>query len=123
MNAQGTFDIELQPQEDAGFPAGRLLISKTYQGGLAGSGTGQMISKRIESGPAVYSAIEEFAGTLADRTGSFTLVHRGYMTQDTQSLEIIILEGSGGGELKGITGSMQIEQDEQGHRYTLEYEL
>ena len=59
MSANGTFGVDLTPQEDIGSPVGRMLIKKTYLGDMNGSGAGQMISKRTENGAAVYYAIEE----------------------------------------------------------------
>jgi hypothetical protein len=50
MYAEGTFEINLVPQSDADSPAGRMVIDKTYLGDIIGSGIGQMISKRTESG-------------------------------------------------------------------------
>lgn len=123
MNANGTFDIALTPQEDEGFDAGRLLIKKQYSGDLEGEGLGQMISKRLESGTAIYYAIEEFSGSLAGRNGSFTLAHQGYMDAETQSLEVTIVQGSGSDELEGISGSMAIIRTEDGHSYEFRYEL
>jgi len=123
MSANGTFDIDLKPQDDAGSPAGRMLISKTYLGDMSGSGIGQMISKRTESGTAIYYAIEEFSGSVKDKSGGFTLVHNGHMNKESQSLEVTILEGSGSGDLKTISGSMLIIQDANGHRYELTFEL
>lgn len=123
MYAQGTFDIKLTPQNDAGASAGRLLINKTYSGDLVGIGTGQMISKRIEGGAAAYFAIEEVSGTLNGTEGSFTLLHRGFMDADSRMLEITIMPGSGGGGLAGISGSLAIEQVEGGHSWKLDYEL
>ena len=123
MPANGTFEVDLTPQEDIGFPAGRMLIKKTYLGDMNGSGTGQMISKRMENGTAVYYAIEEFSGSVKEKNGHFTLVHKGQMSKDSQSLEVTILEGSGGGELQTISGSMLIIQDANGHSYELTFEL
>ena len=114
---------QVTPQEDAVAPAGRMLLEKVYQGDAVGTGTGQMISKRTDGGTAVYYAIEEFSGAVQGKKGGFTLVHRGHMNSDSQSLEVLILEGSGSGELQGISGSMLIEQDEGGHRYELSFEL
>jgi len=104
MTANGTFEVDLAPQEDAGSPAGRMLIRKTYLGDLTGSGTGQMISKRTENGTAVYYAIEEFSGSVVGKNSSFTLVHSGFMSKESQSLEVTILEGLGSGELQNISG-------------------
>ena len=123
MSANGTFEVDLTPQEDVGSPAGRMLIKKAYLGDMIGSGIGQMISKRTENGTAVYYAIEEFSGSVKGKTGRFTLVHKGHMSKESQSLKVTILEGSGGGELQNISGSMLIVQDENGHRYELMFEL
>ena len=123
MSANGTFEVDLTPQEDAKFPAGRMLIKKAYSGEISGSGVGQMISKRTENGAAVYYAIEEFSGSVEGKNGGFTLVHKGHMSKESQSLEVTILAGSGSGELQGISGSMQILQDANGHRYELKFEL
>ena len=123
MSATGSFKITMEPQVDENAPAGRMIINKEYSGGLVGTGVGQMISKRTESGSAVYSAIEEFEGTLDGKTGSFTLIHNGFMSKETQSLEIGILIGSGGGELENISGSLEIIQENESHQYVLDYEL
>ena len=123
MSVNGTFEVELTPQEDIGYRAGRMLIKKTYLGDMNGSGIGQMISKRTENGTAVYYAIEEFSGSVKGKNGGFTLVHKGHMSKDSQSLDVTILEGSGNGELKNISGSMLIIQDVNGHRYELTFEL
>jgi|TARA_R110002012_G_scaffold283936_1_gene474511 hypothetical protein len=123
MTATGTFDVDLSPQEDGVTPAGRMLIDKTYQGDLAGKGLGQMISKRTDNGVAVYFAIEEFEGTLKGKSGTFTLLHNGKMSAETQSLNISVLEGSASGELIGLTGAMRIIQQDGKHSYELDFEL
>jgi hypothetical protein len=123
MTTNGAFEVEMAPQADSLAPAGRMVLNKTYHGGMSGSGSGQMISKRTENGAAVYYAIEEFSGSVDGRSGAFTLLHQGRMTKDAQSLDVRILEGSGSGELVTITGSMLITQEEDGHGYELSYEL
>lgn len=122
MSVSGTFDVKLESQSDEGVPAGRMIIHKEYCGGMVGKGVGQMISKRTEGGAAVYSAIEEFEGTVSGKAGSFTLFHNGFMSALKQSLEVIIVEGSGAGELKGIQGSLVIIQESGKHSYVLEYQ-
>ena len=122
MSANGTFEVDLTPQEDTAHPAGRMLIKKSYQGDMLGSGIGQMISKRTAAGTAAYYAVEEFSGSVKGKNGGFTLVHSGFMSKDSQSLEITILEGSGTGELQGISGSMLIVQNVNEHSYELTFE-
>ncbi len=122
-SVNGSFDVIMEPQQDSDAPVGRMLIKKQYTGGLSGSGIGQMLSKRTESGTAVYLAIEEFEGSLDGKVGSFTLVHNGIMSAEAQSLEVKILQGSGNGELENISGSMEISQADGGHQYTFSYQL
>ncbi len=105
MSVSGTFDVKLEPQSNQDAPAGRMTIFKSYTGGLSGKGVGQMISKRTEGGAAVYAAIEEFEGKVEGKAGSFTLFHNGYMSSSRQSLDVVIVEGSGTGELEGIQGA------------------
>ncbi len=100
-----------------------MTIDKTYSGVVSGRGKGQMVSKRTDGGIGIYFAIEEFSGTVAGMQGTFTLVHRGFMSKDSKSLEIDILEGTATGALEGISGSMSIDQDDDGHAYSLVYEL
>jgi hypothetical protein len=121
MRVSGPLSVKLSPQDDSGVAAGRMIIRKTYEGPLTGTACGQMISKRLADGPSVYFAIEEVSATLEGKQGAFTLVHKGYMDQHGQSLDIQILEGSGTRDLRGITGSMQIEQVDDGHVYELTY--
>ncbi len=121
MATKGTFDVSLEPQHGDAAPVGRMLIDKRYVGGIQGKGLGQMISKRTESGSAVYSAIEEFKGSVDGKEGAFTLVHFGEMSAAGQSLEIKIVADSGQGELEGIFGQMMISQEDGVHLYVLEY--
>jgi hypothetical protein len=123
LSASGIFEVQLEPQKDQNAPAGRMLINKNYTGDLVGTGIGQMLSKRTAGGAAVYSAIEEFEGSVEGKKGTFTLVHSGYISADGQSLEVKILEGSGDGELKNISGSLNIMQEEGKHQYELVYSL
>ena len=123
MLANGTFEIKLEPVKFDTPPVGRMIITKQYSGGMVGAGAGQMISKRTDSGHAVYLAIEEFDGVINDKNGSFTLLHKGSMSSSQQSLEIIIMEGSGTGEFAGISGVMTIVQDKGSHSYELDYSL
>lgn len=122
MIAKGQFEIKMDPQTDE-VPAGRFTLDKTYEGGMVGKGSGQMISKRIEGGAAIYFAIEEFAGSVDGKNGAFTLAHKGFMNKETQRLEIDILEGSGSEDLVGISGTLSIQQTDGTHTYELSYKL
>ncbi|REL27830.1 DUF3224 domain-containing protein [Thalassotalea euphylliae] len=121
MTATGSFSVKLDPQQDRKTPAGRMLISKVYSGDIVGTGIGQMISKRTESGNAVYYAIEEVSASLAGKKGTFTLLHSGVMSVQGQQLSIQVMSGSGTGELAGISGDCIIEQKDGEHFYQFNY--
>jgi len=121
MQASGHFEVKLEPVDETP-AAGRMLINKVYFGSLEGVGKGQMLSKRTP-GTSVYSAIEEVNGSLNGKSGSFTLFHTGQMSSEGSNLQIIIVEGSGTGELENISGLMSITQNDGEHHYTLEYSL
>ncbi len=123
MTLSGSFEVTLEPQQDEVAPAGRMIIHKVYSGALQGEGTGQMVSKRTSSGDAVYFAIEEFTGVLEGKKGGFTLLHKGFMSASSESLDIDILPGSGSGQLEGIRGSMSIIRDGGSHSYSLSVQL
>lgn len=123
MLTKGEFTVETLPQDDGEFTAGRLTINKTYTGDMVGTGKGQMISKRIENGPAAYFAIEEVSATLNGKTGSFTLLHKGLMDASGTALDITIMPHSGTGDLSGISGTYQIIQQDGKHFYELEWAL
>lgn len=122
QKATGQFTVNILPQQDA-IGAGRMIIEKDYDGELQGVGKGQMLSKQVDGGISVYCAIEEFEGQLGGKSGNFTLLHQGMMSSQTRELSVTVIEGSGGGELSSLTGSMQINQDENSHSYIFEYSL
>ena len=55
--------------------------------------------------------------------GSFALQQFGQMIDGTQKLLYEIVPGSGTGELKGISGTLELEVVDGLHRYDLEYSL
>ena len=123
MTSSGIFEITLEPQNDDLLPAGRMTISKVYSGGLEGLGKGQMVSKRTENGASVYAAIEEFEGRVDGKKGAFTLFHNGLMSKDKQELKVVVVEGSGTGELESIQGDLVITQEDGIHNYEFSYTL
>ncbi len=123
MIAKGRFEVSLEPKVEDTAPAGRMVINKTYHGDLQVTGIGQMISKRVNNGASVYSAIEEVSAVLEGKQGSFTLYHTGFMNADSSSLSVVIVEGSGSQGLAGISGELKITLQGDKHLYELIYQL
>jgi hypothetical protein len=128
QRATGSFEVKLTPEpvhEGAEGVLGRHSIRKVFQGELAGTSRGEMLGFWSgEANSGAYVAIERFTGTVAGRTGSFLFVHKGVMEQGGgPPLDITVVPGSADGELKGITGSMDIIMEGGRHDYVFHYTL
>lgn len=126
--AKGSFQVRMTPaaEPDAagGVALGRMTLEKTFEGDLAATGAGTMLTAMTSvQGSAVYVAIERVTGTLHGRTGSFALHHTGVMTRGESALAVAIVPDSGTGELAGIAGSLRIVIEGKQHFYELDYAL
>lgn len=128
QRATGSFEVRLTPQpvhEEAEGVLGRRSIAKEFRGELAGTSLGEMLSYWAdETSSGAYVAVERFTGTVAGRTGSFLLAHKGIMERGGgPPLDITVVPDSGTGELKGIAGSIDIIMEGGRHDYVFEYTL
>ncbi|HEX4934398.1 MAG TPA: DUF3224 domain-containing protein [Gemmatimonadaceae bacterium] len=128
MRASGTFTVKLTPQpadEYAdGKSLGRLTIDKVFEGDLAATSAGQMLSAMTAvKGSAGYVAIERVTGTLGGRSGTFVLQHSGTMHRGAASLVLTVVPDSGTGALDGLGGGMQIIIEGGVHSYVFDYEF
>lgn len=127
MQATGTFDVKVAPQNADNEPAkasgaGRLSIDKQFHGDLEGTGQGEMLAAGDGSQSGAYVAIEKITGSLQGRSGSFLMVHRALMVQGTpQEWTVVVVPDSGTGALQGISGSMRIDITEGKHFYRFDY--
>ena len=125
--AQGGFTVAMRPLELEGADndrRGRMVIDKRITGDLVATTRGQMLTAMTGvEGSAVYVAVEEVTGTLAGRSGSFMLHHRGVMARGAQELSVLVVPDSGTGELAGIAGEFRIRVVDGRHHYTFSYSL
>ncbi len=125
----GKFEVRMQPEEISfigtnGIQFGRMALNKTYQGALNATSQGEMLSAMTTTqGSAAYVAIEQVTGTLAGKSGNFALQHYGTMNQGKSYLKLEVVPDSGGGELGGIVGVMDIRIEEGQHYYDFEFEI
>lgn len=124
-HARGTFTVDVHPLTPP--PAeglSRFSINKEIHGDLEATSKGEMFSGGDpKQGVAGYVAIEVVTGTLSGKTGSFALQHTATMDQNGRKMSVVIVPGSGTGELKGISGSFAIQIANGQHSYDLEYTL
>lgn len=124
----GRFKVMLLPQplSDVAQPSGlgRMSIDKVFEGGLAATSQGEMLSGMGQvKGSAGYVAMEKVTGTLAGRRGSFILMHTGTMDRGTPGLSIVVVADSGTDELTGLSGRMTIDIRDGEHFYGFDYEI
>ncbi len=125
MTARGTFTVKTIPQppdDTAGGPFGRLFLDKRFQGDLDATSKGQMLGARTaiaDSGG--YVALEQVAGALDGKHGSFMLLHKGTMRKGSYVMDVTVVPDSGTDQLSGISGVMTIRIEGGRHSYEFEY--
>ena len=126
--AKGSFTVEMKPQADPdtadGVSLGRLRLQKRFEGDLAATSQGEMLTAMTPvQGSAGYVAIERVTGTLHGKSGSFVFQHSGTMTRGAQQLSITVVPDSGTGELAGLAGTFRLQIVEGKHLYEFDYQL
>jgi hypothetical protein len=131
MRFTQTFEITKWDQatydDTDGVELGRATFTKNFKAsdvekegsGLEGTSSAEMLMVGTAAGPAAYTALERFTGTLAGHEGSFVMVHGASADQTSSPGKIVAASG----DLTGLTGTVVYEHDEQGPRLTLDYEL
>jgi hypothetical protein len=118
------FDAEKPYDEHLDTKIARVHVEKTFSGDLVGTSTAELITVTTGDIPRAYVAVERVEGTLDGRTGGFVLQHNAGGENGRPWLAWKITEGTGTGDLEGITGEGQIIIGEDGsHSYTLDYDL
>ena len=127
-HAEGAFDVKTTPlpadETLTGTLIGRYSLVKQYHGDLDAASKGEMLAAgEPATGNAGYVAIEQVTGTLNGHTGSFALQHIGTMEGGGYKLSVIVVPGSGTGQLTGIAGTLNIVIANGKHSYTFDYAL
>jgi len=128
MNVTGSFEITMtaEPPYDTvdGVSLARASFDKRFSGALEAEGKVQMMSCRTPvEGSAVYVALERVTGTLLGKRGSFVFQHTASMKGGASSLVVVVAPDSGTGELKGLSGRLDIQIVDGQHRYSFDFEL
>ena len=128
FHASGTFEVTLLKQAladpAADLTLGRMTIDKTFDGELQGASKGEMLTAgSAVKGSAAYVAIERVIGKLHGRSGSFVLQHAGIMNRGAPQLTVTVVPDSATGELRGLSGALEIKIVDGKHFYTFDYTL
>lgn len=123
LSATFTFDSwdEQEVLDVEGARLVRTTFVKTFAGELTGSSRGEMVMAHASKESMAYSGFERFDGDVDGRKGSFVLRHNAVMAAAGGSFEVVVMAGSGTGELTGLSGAASIERHADGsHTFTLE---
>jgi hypothetical protein len=91
--------------ETGGVTLSDVHVTQDFTGGLIGNGVARFLMVHLADGSAVFTGIERFTGTLADRSGSFILRNTGLLKDGQVTSEWLVIPGSGTGELAGLRGT------------------
>lgn len=126
--ARGSFEVTIEPEppylDDGGLQLNLNKVEKEYSGEMVGTARAHMLAAYTATpGSAGYVAIEHFSGTVNGKPGSLALQHSGTMGRGEASLVVTVVPDSGTGGLAGISGTLELNNDEAGHTYVFEYEF
>jgi hypothetical protein len=124
-HAHGTFEVTVQPKSpEPGEGLSRFSLDKQLHGDLEGESHGEMLAAGdYTKGEAGYVAIERVTGTLNGKQGGFALQHSATMSKGANVMQIVVVPGSGTGQLEGIAGTFTITIASGQHSYDLDYTL
>jgi len=130
QRATGSFDVKVTPQKPDTQVAraanlSRLTIDKRFHGDLEGISKGEMLALQTDTqGSAGYVALERVTGKLKGRSGAFVLQHSATMSRGEPESAITVVPDSGSGELRGISGRMNIVVAADGsHTYEFDFRI
>jgi hypothetical protein len=100
---------------------------KHFSGSLEGRATTLFLSAfDQQAGVGTYLAMESFVGALDGRAGAFSFAHSATTDggPERQHELVVIVPGSGTGELVGIAGTGAVRIDAEGtHHLDLDYQV
>ena len=116
-------------ESDAGGPTlSGATVLKRFDGDLVAESEARLLMCQADvadiAAGAGYIARDVVRGALGGREGTFVMQHWGLSASGRQQTGGQIVPGSATGDLKGLTGSVEIAVDGDGaHTLTIDYEL
>lgn len=128
LTARGPLEVNVEAGppflEQDGVSIVQNLVRKEFFGQVVGLSEARMIAAHTATpGSAGYVAIEHFTGSVGGRSGSFVLQHHGLVEGGEATLTVTIMPDSGTGEPAGISGALEIDNQEAEHSYILNFTL
>ncbi|MEO8607898.1 MAG: DUF3224 domain-containing protein [Chloroflexota bacterium] len=113
------------PDRSADVKLFRLEMTHVYEGIIEGEATIQYLMSQKGSNEVNWVGFEKVTGRVGDKSGTFVFQRIGVSDNGKVRETVIVLPGSGTGDLTGLSGQTTLEH--AGHRETFnmlfEYEL
>ncbi|GAA2480097.1 DUF3224 domain-containing protein [Streptomyces thermolineatus] len=92
---------------DDGAGIARASVVNVYSGTIEARGACEytIVYHREGGTDGVFAGYERLSGSIAGRSGSVVLEHRGAFEGDTVHCTVTVVPGTGSGELAGVTGT------------------
>lgn len=105
----GTFNIKNWDEDpaletEAGSKVTRADVVRSFEGDLEGEGAVEWLMAYDDQGSATFVGLERVVGSVAGKKGTFVLQHVGTFDGQTAQADLLIIPGSGTGELDGLRG-------------------
>lgn len=99
-------------------------VTQAYTGLLTGSAEINYQMTYTSETEASYIGTELFEGSIGDKSGSIVFVHRGTYKGGKVQSKFDVIEGSGTGELEGLSGAGEFASGEsQSVEYSFDYSM
>jgi hypothetical protein len=114
-----------EPAEVTGAKLFRIEMIHIYKGDIEGEGTIQYLLTQNEDGKGNFVALEKVTGSVGGRSGSFVFQRVGAFDNGRVKQTLIVMPGSGTGDLSGLSGQITFEHDQHQESYSIpfDYEL
>ena len=103
--ATGTFKIDAWDEEPYADKLTRARVKATYSGDIEGQGETEWLMCYREDKTADFVGFQRIVGSIGERSGRFVFESTGAFDGKEAAGPITIVQGSGTGDLAGITGS------------------
>jgi hypothetical protein len=102
----------------------RASVIKSYQGDITGEGKLEYLMIYGDDGSASFIGLERVMGSVGGRSGSFVFQHTGTFKGGVARVTLIVVPGSGTGDLHGLIREGGFTVGHQGpYSVTLDYDF
>jgi hypothetical protein len=127
-HAAATFEIKSWDEKPMNAVEGlpkltRVSATRSFTGDIEGEGTVEYLMIYRDDGSASFVGLERVVGRLDNRSGSFVLQHSGVFEGGTAKASLLVVAGSGSGELRGLRGEGNFDATSHSASISLDYDF